>query len=417
MSPNGEKARSALYRNNGRRDLHRRDQAVWSGYPCWAMGAAVDDSTTTAGPTCSSPGLNGVVLYRNNGNGTFTDVTTQGLAGDHGWATGASFADYDGDGYDDLFVPYYAIFHLHHLPNMGSSQTCEFYGIEVRCGPKGLPGEPDNLYRNNRDGTLTDVSAKASVDDPRHRYGLTSVWSDVNHDGHLDMLVANDTGPNYLYINNGANHFADGAIMAGVGYSQNGLGSANLGVALGDYRHTGRFGIAITHFSGKYTSIYRNDGNLDFTDASYSSGIAQATRHYASAGATVLLIWTTAGGSTFLRSMAMSIRKLTQSPSARASASRNCFSGTTMRPPDRFSVSNTRCSIDRSRRGEHVAHCVTSELRSGVKGHVWMAPILYRYNAGAGGRALRRGVPRIESAQRPEWERSPYVPMGSLANF
>ena len=280
MALKGEMARGALYRNNGNGTFTDVTKQAGLGYPCWAMGAVVGDYNNDGWPDLLITCLNGVVLYRNNGNGTFTNVTKQaGLAGDHGWATGASFADIDGNGYDDLFVPHYVVFHLHHLPKMGSSQTCEYDGIAVQCGPRGLPGEPDNLYHNNGNGTFTDISKEAGVEDSQHLYGLTSVWNDFNHDGHLDLFVANDSGPNYLYVNNGHNHFTDDAMMAGVAYSQNGFEQANMGVALGDYMHTGRMDIAVTHFSQEYTSVYRNDGNLNFTDVSYATGIARDTEH------------------------------------------------------------------------------------------------------------------------------------------
>jgi hypothetical protein len=280
MALKGQTAVGALYRNNGNGTFTNVTKQAGLDHTCWAMGAVVGDYNNDGWPDLLITCLNGVELFRNNGNGTFTNVTKQaGLAGDHGWATGASFADIDGNGYDDLFVPHYVVFHLHHLPKMGSAQTCEFQGIPVQCGPRGLPGLPDNLYHNNGNGTFTDISVQAGVQDSQHLYGLTSVWHDFNHDGHLDLFVANDSGPNYLYINNGHNHFTDDAMLSGVAYSMNGHEQANMGVALGDYMHTGRFNIAVSHFSGEYTSVYRNDGNLNFTDVSFASGIARATQH------------------------------------------------------------------------------------------------------------------------------------------
>lgn len=280
MALKGQIAEGALYRNNGNGTFTNVTKQAGVGSPCWAMGVAVGDYNNDGWPDLLVTCLNGVVLYRNNGNGTFTNVTKRaGLAGDHGWATGASFADIDGNGYDDIFVPHYVVFHLHHLPKMGSAQTCEYQGIAVQCGPRGLEGEPDNLYHNNGNGTFTDISAKAGVQDTERLNGLTSIWTDFNHDGHLDLFVANDSGPNYLYINNGHNHFTNDAMMSGVAYSQNGYEQANMGVALGDYMHTGRFNIAISHFSGEYTSVYRNDGNASFSDVSFASGIARDTTH------------------------------------------------------------------------------------------------------------------------------------------
>ncbi len=154
--------------------------------------------------------------------------------------------------------------------------------------PKVSKGSPDNLYHNNGDGTFTDVSAKAGVDDPQHRFGLTSVWSDFNNDGRLDLFVTNDGQPNYLYRNDGNGHFTDIAYSVGVAVSQDGVEQANMGVALGDYQHTGRFSIAVTHFSDEYAALFRNDGDMNFTDVSYAAGIAPPTTPYIGWGRRVL---------------------------------------------------------------------------------------------------------------------------------
>src|SRR5258707_11500685 len=158
--------------------------------------------------------------------------------------------------------------------------NCQYYGIKVQCGPAGLKGSPDNLYRNNGDGTFTDVSKEAGVHDPDNLLGLTAVWSDFNNDGKLDLFVANDGANNYLYRNEGKGHFTDIGYQAGVALDENGKALANMGVALGDYLHTGRFAIAITNFSEQYLHILRNDGDLGFTDVSNISRIARSTIHY-----------------------------------------------------------------------------------------------------------------------------------------
>jgi hypothetical protein len=281
MALAGEKARSALYHNNHDGTFTDVTDKANVAYPCWAMGAVVGDYNNDGWPDLLVTCFGGVVLYHNNGDGTFTDVTKpSGLGNVAGWSTGAAFGDYDNDGYADLFVAHYVDLSLNNLPTFGSSKTCKYHGIDVQCGPKGLKGSGDNLYHNNGDGTFTDVSAKAGVNDPKNRFGLTAVWEDFNNDGLLDLFVANDGQPNYLYRNDGNGHFTDVAYLAGTAVSQDGAEQANMGIALGDYLHNGLFSIAITHFSDEYMTLFRNDGNMNFTDCSYSSGIAPVTTPY-----------------------------------------------------------------------------------------------------------------------------------------
>jgi hypothetical protein len=150
-------------------------------------------------------------------------------------------------------------------------------GIDVQCGPRGLKGSPDNLYHNNHDGTFTDVSKRAGVSDPEHRFGLTAIWCDFNNDGKLDLLVTNDGQPNYLYQGDGHGKFTDVGFTSGVALSANGAAQANMGIAIGDYLHTGRISIFISHFDDEYAALYRNDGDMNFTEASAVSGIARST--------------------------------------------------------------------------------------------------------------------------------------------
>jgi len=281
MALQGKKARSALYHNNHDGTFTDVTDRAGVGYPCWAMGAVVGDYNNDGWPDLLVTCFGGVVLYRNNGDGTFTDVTkSAGLSGDSQWATGAAFGDYDGDGWADLFVSHYVDFHLDNMAAFGSSDTCKYMGIAVQCGPRGLKGSPDSLYHNNKDGTFTDVSAKSGVGDEERRYGLTAVWSDFNNDGKLDLLVTNDSQPNYLYQGNGAGKFVDVGFSSGVALNEDGAAQANMGVALGDFMHTGRMSFVISHFDNEYAAFYRNEGDMNFKDISMASGIAKVTRGY-----------------------------------------------------------------------------------------------------------------------------------------
>jgi len=278
MALEGKKARSALYHNNHDGTFTDVTDKAGVGYPCWAMGVAVGDYNNDGRPDLVVSCFGGVVLYRNNGDGTFTDGTrASGLDKDTGWATGVAFGDYDGDGFVDLFVPHYVDLDLKDLPTFGSKITCRYHEVPVQCGPRGLKGAADALYHNKGDGTFIEVAKKAGVDDAGRLYGLTAVWSDFANAGKLDLFVANDGEPNYLYKNNGDGTFKEIGYESGVALSEDGAEHANMGVALGDYMHTGRMSVFISHFSDEYAVLYRNDGELNFSDVSHASGVAPPT--------------------------------------------------------------------------------------------------------------------------------------------
>jgi hypothetical protein len=281
MALHGTKARSALYRNNHDGTFSDVTDKAGVGYPCSAQGAVVGDYNNDGLPDLLVTCFGGVVLYRNNGDGTFTDVTRIAvLVGENLWATGAAFGDYDGDGWADLFVSHYVDFHLDNMAAFGSKDTCKYIEIEVQCGPRGMKGSSDTLYHNNKDGTFTEVSKKAGVSDPEELYGLTAMWSDFDNDGKLDLLVTNDGQPNYLYKGDGKGRFTDAGFTSGVAYNQDGMAQANMGIAWGDYLHTGRMSLLISHFDNEYAALYRNEGEMNFTEVSMPSGVAKGSRGY-----------------------------------------------------------------------------------------------------------------------------------------
>ena len=274
MALKGEKSRGALYHNNHDGTFTEVTDKAGIATPCFAMGGAVADYNNDGWPDIYVTCFAGNVLYRNNGDGTFTDVTARAKVADGRWSTGAAFGDYDNDGLVDLMVANYVDFHLNDLPQFGSSATCKYAGIDVQCGPRGLKGAGDSLFHNNGDGTFTDVTKSAGVADPNGYYGMGVVWADFNNTGRQDIYVANDSTPNFLYRNDGNGKFTDIGLESGTGVSEDGSEQASMGIAIGDYNHTGRPSLYVTNFSGDYDTLYLNNGNYDFRDVSYPSGVA-----------------------------------------------------------------------------------------------------------------------------------------------
>src|SRR5690349_7750970 len=274
MALKRQPARGALYHNNHDGTFTDVTDKAGIATPCWANGGAVGDYNNDGWPDIYVTCLGGNVLYRNNGDGTFTDVTAKAGDADGRWSTGAAFGDYDGDGFVALFVSNYVDFKLTDLPGFGKSPTCKYRGIDVQCGPRGLPGAGDSLFHNNGDGTFTDVSKRAGVDDPNGYYGLGVVWADFNNTGRPDIYIANDSTPNFLYKNEGNGKFTEMGLESGTAVSQDGSEQGSMGVAIGDYLHTGRPSLYITNFADEYNTLYRNDGNWDFHDVSYPAGVA-----------------------------------------------------------------------------------------------------------------------------------------------
>jgi len=270
----GGKTRSALYRNNGDGTFADVTDKAGVGDVGWGMGVAVadydNDGFDDLYVTCVGPNR----LFRNRGDGTFEDATGRAGVGDARWSAGASFFDYDSDGRLDLFVSNYVAFDFKSLPEFGKGKLCQYKGIPVQCGPRGLTGEGDSLYRNNGDGTFTDVTKKAGVSDPNGYYGMAVIASDFDDDGLIDFFVANDSTPNFHYKNQGDGTFKEVGFLAGTAVNENGSEQGSMGVTVADYNHDGRFDLFVTNFDDDYNTLYRNDGRGTFTDASHAARVA-----------------------------------------------------------------------------------------------------------------------------------------------
>ena len=272
---------AALFHNNHDGTFTEVTQAAGVANDRWGYGCVVGDYDNDGWPDLYVTNYGKNRLFHNNHDGTFTDVADKAGVTVGTWSTGATFGDYDGDGRLDLFVAGYVRFDLASPPASGTKGTnyafCQYRGAPVMCGPRGLPGEHDHLFHNNGDGTFTDVSKKLGVDDPSGFYGLGALFADVNNDGKPDLLVANDTSPNYLYINKGNGTFEDQSYMSGYALNEAGREIANMGIAAGDYENNGRLSIVNTDFADDYDVLFQNDGTGYFTDVSAQAGLVAPT--------------------------------------------------------------------------------------------------------------------------------------------
>jgi hypothetical protein len=255
-----------LYRNN--HDGTFTDVTAKSGlnHCGWGFGVAAGDYDNDGWEDLYVTYLDGGVLYHNNRDGTFTDVTAKAGVGNLGhWGTSAAFGDYDNDGNLDLYVADYVDLDLNHLPEFGKGLFCQYRGIPVSCGPRGLKGGRDRLYHNNGDGTFTDVTEKLNIDSESD-YGLGVLWLDYDQDGCLDLCVANDSSPSRLYHNNCHGGFDEVGTEAGVGFSADGRQQAGMGIDSADYDGDGWPDIVKTNFSDDTNNLYHNDHDGQFTD-------------------------------------------------------------------------------------------------------------------------------------------------------
>jgi hypothetical protein len=279
---------AALFHNN--HDGTFTDVAAKAGVTNdrWGTGVSIADYDNDGWPDIYVSNWGKNRLYHNNHNGTFTDLADKAGVALGNWSTGTTWGDFDGDGKLDLFVAGYVHYDRDNLPTSDTDGTvnayCTFRGEAVACGPRGLKGEPDHLFHNNGDGTFTDVSEKAGVADKPGYYGLGAVFVDINNDGKPDLLVGNDSTPNYLYINKGNGTFED--VSYASGFAVNGVGqeTASMGIAVGDYENNGMVDIFDTTFSDNYKPLYHNEGDANVTDVSYDMGLGEITVPFLSWG-------------------------------------------------------------------------------------------------------------------------------------
>ncbi|HEV2710315.1 MAG TPA: CRTAC1 family protein [Edaphobacter sp.] len=277
--PKGQEPVSRLFKNN--RDGTFTDVSVKAGVARtgWGQGCCVGDYNNDGWDDLFVSYYGQNVLYRNNGDGTFTDVTEKaGLRQSKTrWNSGCAFLDYDRDGHLDLFVANYIDFDIKTAP-LPEAAGCQYKGIQVACGPPGLQGGKNILYHNNGDGTFTDVSQKSGMWNTIGTYGLSVAVSDLDDDGWPDIYVANDSTAATLYQNQKDGTFKDVAIESGVAYSPDGKPQAGMGVSVGDYNRDGRFDLVKTNFAGDTDSLYANLGDGSFDDRTYLAGLGVNTR-------------------------------------------------------------------------------------------------------------------------------------------
>jgi len=274
-------ATNRLYKNN--RDGTFTDVTEKAGLQAvgWANGVCVADYNNDGFDDifCTYFGQN--MLFRNNGDGTFTEATkAAGLLNDKPrWGAGCAFLDYDRDGNLDLFVSNYVHFSFERAPVSGANSNCNFHGVPVECGPRGLPTGMHSLYRNNGDGTFTDVSQQAGISQFTKCYGMTVVAADLDEDGWPDIYVACDSTPSLLFMNNHDGTFREEGVLRGVALSDDGEEQAGMGVGVGDYDLDGHLDLFKTHFADDSCVLYHNDGKGNFDDVTRSSRIGVETRY------------------------------------------------------------------------------------------------------------------------------------------
>ena len=276
-----EPPHAALFHNNHDGTFTEVAQKAGVANDRWGYGCSVADYDNDGWPDLFVGNYGKKRLYHNNQDGSFTDAAERAGVQLGNWSAGSAWGDYDGDGLLDLYVTGYVHFDRENLPISGSKAMnyafCQYRGVSVNCGPRGLLGEADHLFHSNGDGTFTDVTVKAGVQDKQPYYGFTAIFVSLNANGRPDLVVGNDSEPNYLYINKGAGTFEDDSYSSGFALNEDGREIASMGIAVGDYENNGRVDFLVTDFGDDYKVLYHNDGNNSFSDVSYKAGVARTT--------------------------------------------------------------------------------------------------------------------------------------------
>lgn len=278
-APKAIKGGVFLFKNlgNARFEDVTEKAGLSNGY--WGTGANAADYNNDGYTDILITTIGRDLLYRNNGNGTFSEVSkASGLSQNIAWHTGSAFGDFDGDGFLDLYITGYV--DIHSLSLKDPAPVCEYLGMPVFCGPIGLKGEHGVLYHNNGNGTFTDVTQKAGLGDVNTAHGFTPVFDDFNQDGKIDLFVANDSDPNFLFLNQGNGTFKESSVERGVGFNVDGRAQSNMGVAVGDYDNQGRLDILTTAFFEDYFPLFRQSKPGSFDEVSSAVGLATVTMPY-----------------------------------------------------------------------------------------------------------------------------------------